>query len=88
MAPLPSTDTSFPYVIVQVLGDKEYQTLDHFGLNDLQLLPDEPVEYNRLYHSLPGRNTKHRTRNNNEGIIKTTPPYSGVGRCFQMGGSY
>ena len=71
MAPLPSTDTSFPYVTVQDPAE-EYQKLNHFGSNNHQLLPDEPVEYNTLDRSLPGRNIKHHTRNNNEG----NPDYS------------
>ena len=71
MAPLSTTDTSFPYVTVQVSAE-EYQKLDHFRSSDCQPLPDEPVEYNTLDCSLPGRNIQHRTRNNNEG----NPDYS------------
>ncbi len=65
MAPLPSTDTSFPYITVDHTQapshDEEYQKLNHFRLNDRQLFPDEPVEYNRLDRSLPGRNIQYYT---------------------------
>ena len=73
------TDTSIPYVTVPppTSHNEEYQKLDHFESYDCQLLsdellPDEPVEYNTLDRSLPGRDIKHHTRNNNEG----NPDYS------------
>ncbi len=58
MVPLPSTDTSFPYITVQAPSrDEEYQKLKHFRSSDCQLLTDEPVEYHRLNRSLPGTNS-------------------------------
>ena len=55
MTPLPTTNTSFPYVTVQAPShDEEYQKLDHFRSN-------EPYEYNRLNRSLPERNIQHQT---------------------------
>ena len=83
MAPLPSIDTSFPYVTVPPPShNEEFQKLSHLRSKDDQVLPDELVEYNTLDRcSLPGRNIKHRTRNNNGG----NPDYSTlpgqVSRC-------